>query len=160
MCAGDFLHIAGCPSSPSSHAVMLIQVSQKPEPLPVPGSLKHHKLVYSLPVSPLSTSSWVHPLSGTFTLGQSCSRRLGSVFWALTSIRNVWSCPCGKHRWMEFQLLLCFPSSGMPELHGRGWQGSLFFQKSPCKPPQFLLSPRQEFGVVLLGHIGVTEETP
>lgn len=79
---------------------------------------------------------WDHPLrlSGSFPLGQSCSRRLGSVFWALTSIRNVWSRPCGKHRWMEIQVLF-FPSPGMSELHGRVWQGSLFFQKSPCKPP-------------------------
>lgn len=66
--------------------------------------------------------------SGTSALGQSCSRRLGSVFWALTSIRSVWSGPCGQHRWAEAQLLSCFP--GMPELHWRGCQGSLFSQKS------------------------------
>lgn len=133
MCAGEFLHFTEISLIPLGLPVMLIQVSQKTEPLPVPGSLKHQNL-FGDPVSPLHTR--VHPLrlSGTFAVGQSCSRRLGSVFWALTSLRNVWSRPCGKHRWMEIQLLF-FPSPGMSELHGRGWQGSLFFQKSPCKPP-------------------------
>lgn len=57
------------------------------------------------------------------------------MFWALTSIRNVWSHPCGKRGQMEIELLLFFPSPGTSELHGRGWQGSLSFQKSLCKPP-------------------------
>lgn len=60
MCAcSDFLHITGSPSSPCERswrprAVMLIQVSQNPEPLPLPGSLKHHNLIYSC-LSPLSS---------------------------------------------------------------------------------------------------------
>lgn len=57
------------------------------------------------------------------------------MFWALTSIRNVWSHPCGKRGQMEIELLLFFPSPGTSELLGRGWQGSLSFQKSLCKPP-------------------------
>lgn len=64
MCAGEFLHSVGLGLASliplvrgwGPRAVMLIQVSQKSEPSPVPSSLKHRNPFYSLPASPLSTS--------------------------------------------------------------------------------------------------------
>lgn len=140
VCTGDFLHStgsgAGVSHPPGPRAVILIQVSQKTEPLPVLGSLKHRNPFYSLPVCPLSPSSWRSPTEAVwdFCPWPKLLQKIGICLLGSDLHQKCLVSSCGKHRGMEIELLLCFPSPGMSELHGRGWQGSSFFQKSPCKP--------------------------